>query len=64
SRAGNLRELGRCSIAELRAFRGMGTAKAARIKAALERGRRLLSESWETGRRLPKCSLSAANCST
>jgi DNA repair protein RadC len=49
SRVGDLRELGRCSIAELRAVRGLGDAKAARIKAALELGRRLMAESLEAG---------------
>lgn len=36
----NLNELGKCSLAELKKFKGVGTAKAISIIAALELGRR------------------------
>jgi DNA repair protein RadC len=42
---GNLSGLAQASLAELTAARGLGPAKAAQVKAALELGRRLLVES-------------------
>ena len=44
---GNLSGLAQASVAELMAARGLGPAKAAQLKAALELGRRLLVESPE-----------------
>jgi len=42
SRFGGLSGLARASISELQAVKGMGTAKSAQVKAALELGRRML----------------------
>lgn len=45
---GSLRRLARRAVAELAGVRGMGDAKAARVAAALELGRRLAGEAQET----------------
>ncbi len=43
-KSGGLRELDRCGAEELREAKGVGFAKIAQLKAALELGRRLLAE--------------------
>jgi DNA repair protein RadC len=46
---GGLRELEQASISEICALKGLGTAKAAQLKAALELGRRVLADTAKRG---------------
>ena len=48
-RLGTLKDIEQASLSELCAFKGMGRAKAAQLKAALELGRRLFGESGLNG---------------
>jgi DNA repair protein RadC len=52
ARVGNIGGLARCGIEELCAIQGIGPAKAAQLKAAVELGRRSLAAPLSTGTRI------------
>jgi DNA repair protein RadC len=52
TRVGNIGGLARCGIEELCAIQGIGPAKAAQLKAAVELGRRSLAAPLSTGTRI------------
>ena len=51
---GDLHALGRCGIARLRSYRGLGDARAVRVAAAMELGRRRMDMPQSLGKRMTR----------